>query len=434
MSLDEGLLGMSEDELEREAQTPYVTRTLKRMALMIVDPLRAMKFISYAPDWAIVLVVLGLVMGFNYLQYYVLFKYKMEVPAAFRSAVVDGITNFIVNWYFSGAFVATGFSILIGLGIIAGLTRALAGVGTIKQTAIGVFYANIGRVLATSVMLIIILAKPAVVTPVETAGVGKATMIIDTPSGKVNSTIQIIFNYTIPLDSSTVPLPDVSSTMVLGKTDLTLRALYYVSIDGESMVFPTIDPNGEILNRTSLSVNYSSIEKEGYVSINKLSENDAIAFDWSTPRNATIAKKVRIEAKMLLPLNLTYIIPGEENYTLPVWASWVYDPATRQKVLVFKIPLNISFLISDDKGKMTRILTATVAFFNVTQAPQGQYFSRTFFSEPTTSIFSSLGYVALIWQAILFAVVARIVHELSWIKSAVCSFAYLGIVLLIGMV
>ncbi|MGQ9515219.1 MAG: hypothetical protein ACUVTL_09290 [Thermoproteota archaeon] len=425
-------LELSEDELEREAQTPYVTRTFKRIGLMIIDPIRAMRFVGYAPDWAIVIVILGLVMGFNYLQYYMLFKYKMDVPAAFHSAVIDGVTTFIINWYFSGSFVATGISILIGLGIIAGLTRALGGVGTIKQTAIGVFYANIGRVLVTTVMLIMILATPAVTTPVETAGTGKATFIFDTPSGKINSTMSIIFNYTIPPDSSTEPLPDVSSTRVIGRADLTLRVWYYVSIDGEAMIFPTLD--GEVNNRTSLSVNYSSIIKEGYVQINELSEKDIIVIDWSTPKNVSTTKKANIEGKVSLPINLTYIIPGEDNSTLPVWASWIYDPTTRQKVLVFKIPLQASFIITDFRGRKIEKVVNTVAFFNVTQVPQGQYFSRIFFSGPTTLIFGSLGYIALIWQALLFAVLARTIHELSWPKSAACSITYLAVVLLIGMI
>jgi hypothetical protein len=429
----EEILEISEDELEREAQSSYVSRTLRRVALTVTDPFRAFRFIGYAPDWGIVLFVIGLLTGLSYLQYYLLFRFKMDIPVAFQSAEVEGVRNFIVNWYFSGAFVATGLSILIGLGIMVVLTRALSGTSAIKQTSIGVIYANIGRVLVTIIMLVIIVLSPAVITPIETAGSGRAVIMVDTPRGKLITTMIVLFNYTVPLDATTVPLPDVQSTMIQGRTDLSVSINYSARVGDEDVLFSTVDSAGIPVNRTSVAINYSSVLVEGYLPIDALSQDVVTTLNWTSPRNVLPRERIGIESTVQIPLNLTYIIPGAENQTLPTWASWVYDSSGRQKILIFKIPVTVSGWVTDGGGRRTHYTTTTVAFFNVTQAPQGLYFSRKFFSGSIPQVFSVLGYFSLIWQALLFAVVARVVNELSWPKAAACSAVYLGITLVMGI-
>lgn len=422
----EEFMEITEDDLEREAQTPYIQRTLKRVALTIVDPFRAMRFIAYAPDWGIVLFVMGLLTGLGYLQYYLLFKFKMDVPANFQSSEVEGVRSFIVNWYFSGAFVATGISIAISLAMMVLLTRALSGTMMLKQTSIGVFYANIGRVLVTVVMVLVIAANPAVVTPIETAGRGMATVVIDTPSGELSTTMIIYFNYTVPLDASTVPMPDVQSSSIYGPTDLELQVNYSVRVGGEPLIF-TAD------NGTSVLVNYSSIAGKGMVPIRRLDKGVTTGFSWTIPEGSLANRGIEVDAAFVLPFHLTYIIPGAENDSLPIWASWVYDTVSRQTILVYVIPLNASYWITDGDGRTTQLATSTMVFFNATQVPQGQYFSRIFFSGLIPPLFSGMGYFALVWQALLFVVVARIVNELSWPKSVACSAVYLVVTLVLGM-
>jgi len=417
---------ITEDELEREAQSPYVMRTLKRIALTIFDPFRAMRFIAYAPDWGIVLFVMGLITGLGYLQYYLLFKFKMDVPANFQSSEVEGVRSFIINWYFSGAFVATGLSIVISLAMMVLLTRALSGTMMLKQTSIGVFYANIGRVLVTVVMVLVIALNPAVVTPIETAGSGMATVVLDTPSGELSTTMTIYFNYTVPLDASTAPMPDVQSSTIYGPTDLELQVNYSVIIGGERLIFTAN-------NGTSVLINYSSIAGKGMVPIRRLDQGVSTGFRWTIPEGSLANKGIEVDTAFVLPLHLTYIIPGAENASLPTWASWVYDTVSRQTILVYKIPLNASYWITDGNGMTTQYEAYATVYFNATQVPQGQYFSRIFFSGIIPSLFSSMGYFALVWQALLFVVVARIVNELSWPKSAACSAVYLVVTLVMGM-
>jgi len=422
----EEFLEITEDELEREAQSPYVLRTLKRIALTITDPFRAMRFIAYAPDWGIALFVIGLLTGLSYLQYYLLFKFKMDVPANFQSSEVEGVRSFIVNWYFSGAFVATGLSIVISLAMMVLLTRALSGTMMLKQTGIGVFYANIGRVLVAIVMVVVIAVNPAVVTPIETSGRGMANVVLDTPSGKLSTSMTIFFNYTVPLDASTVPMPDVQSSSIYGSTDLDVMVNYSVSIGGERLVLTSN-------NGTSVLVNYSSIGGKGIAPIGRLDQGVVTGLSWTIPEESLADRGIGVDAAFMLPFHLTYIIPGAENDTLPIWASWVYDPASRQRILVYKIPLNASYWITDGNGRTTHLATSTIVFFNATQVPQGQYFSRIFFSGLIPPLFSGMGYFALVWQALLFIVVARIVNELSWLKSVACSAVYLAVTLVLGM-
>jgi len=422
----EEFLDITEDELEREAQSPYVLRTLKRVALTIIDPFRAMRFIAYAPDWGIALFVMGLLTGLGYLQYYLLFKFKMDIPTSFLSSEVEGVRSFIVNWYFSGAFIATGLSIVISLAMMVLLTRALSGTMMLKQTSIGVFYANIGRVLVTVVMVLVIAANPAVVTPIEMAGRGMATVVLDTPSGKLSTTMTVFYNYTVPLDASTVPMPDVQSSSIYGSTDLELNVNYSASIDGEPLIFTA--PNG-----TSVLVNYSSIGGKGMVPIRRLDQGVTTGFRWTIPEGSLTNGEIGVDAAFALPFHLTYMIPGADNASLPTWASWVYDTTSRQTVLVYKIPLNASYSITDGNGRTTNLATSTMVFFNATQVPQGQYFSRMFFSGIIPTLFSGMGYFALVWQALLFVVVARIVNELSWLKSVACSAVYLAVTLVLGM-
>jgi len=422
----EEFMELTEDDLEREAQSPYVMRTLKRIALTIVDPFRAMRFIAYAPDWGIVLFVMGLLTGLGYLQYYLLFKYKMDVPVNFQSSEVEGVRSFIVNWYFSGAFVATGISIAISLAMMVLMTRALSGTMMLKQTSIGVFYANIGRVLVTAVMVLVIAVNPSVVTPIETAGRGMATVVVDTPSGELTTTMIIYFNYTVPLDAETVPMPDVQSSTIYGPTDLELQVNYSASIGGERLVF-TAD------NGTSVLVNYSSISEKGMDPIRRLDHGIMTGFGWTIPEGSLANRGIEVDAAYVLPFHLTYIIPGADNASLPTWASWVYDTASRQTILVYVLPMNASYWITDSSGRTTQLTTSATVFFNATQVPQGQYFSRVFFSGFIPSLFSGMGYFALVWQTLLFVVVARIINELSWLKSVACSAVYLVITLVLGM-
>lgn len=423
---------LTEDELEREAQSPYVSRTLKRIVLAIVDPFRAMKYIAYSPDWGIVLFVMGLLTGLSYLQYYLIFRYKMVIPANFESTEVEGVRNFIVNWYFSGAFVATGLSILIGLAIMVLLTRALSGTLKVKQTSMGVFYANIGRTLVTAVIVLAIVASSPVVTPIDISGRGTTSIVSNTPSGILNTTMTITFNYTVPINASTVPLPDVQSSLIEGPTNLTLMMNYSASINGKQIVFWTENQTGQLINRTSLLINYSSIDGKGLEPLDGLSQGVVTRFNISIPEENLTSFKNKVDAHYVLSLYLTYMIPGADNSTMPTWASWVYDPASRQNKMVFRVPLNASYSITDGYGRTTNLMTSTNILFDVTHTPQGQYFSKRFFTGWVPTFFSGMGYFALIWQALLFAVVARAVSELSWLKAATCTAVYLGITLVLG--
>lgn len=429
----EEILEISEEELEKEAQSPYVSRTLKRIALTIADPFRAMRYIAYSPDWGIVLFVMGLLTGLSYLQYYLIFKYKMTIPANFQSTEIEGVRNFIVNWYFSGAFVATGLSIVIGLAIMVLLTRALSGTMMAKQTAIGVFYANIGRTIVTSIIVLVIVASSPVVTPIDISGRGTTNIILNTPSGKLNTTMTVEFNCTVPLNASTVPLPDVQSSTINGPTDLELMVNYTTSIDGKQIIFETMNQTGQLINSTTLSVNFSSIKGKGMEPVDRLDQGVATTFKITLPEESLAHLKIKgVEAQYNLPLYLMYLIPGADNSTMPTWASWVYDPSSRQNIMVFRVPLNVSYWITDSSGRRVNLMTTAEVLFDVTHVPEGQYFSRRFFSGSVPTLFSGMGYFALIWQVLLFAVVARVVNELSWIKSVTCTAVYLAITLVLG--
>jgi hypothetical protein len=428
----EEMTELTEDELEREAQSPYISRTLRRIWLTIGDPFRAMRYIAYSPDWGIVLFVMGLLTGLSYLQYYLIFRYKMVIPSNFLSTEIDGVRNFIVNWYFSGAFVATGLSILIGLAIMVLLTRALSGTLTVKQTSIGVFYANIGRTLVTAIIVLAIVASPPVVTPIDISGRGPASMVIDTPAGKMNVTMTLTFNYTVPINASTVQLPDVQSSMVEGPTNLTVMMSYNASINGRPIIFWTVNQTGQLINSTSQSINYSSIEGNGRKPLQGLDQGVATGFDVTIPEESLAPYGIKVEAHYVLPLYLTYMIPGADNSSMPTWASWVYDPTSRQNIMVFKVPLNATFAITDGNGRTADIMRSTNVLFDVSHVPEGQYFSKRFFTGWVPTLFSGMGYFALIWQALLFAVVARVIDELSWPKAVACTAAYLVITLVLG--
>jgi hypothetical protein len=184
--------GITEYELREEAESPLLKKTFRRIAKTIINPKRAMAYVSYDPDFLIIPLIIGILVIYMFLTPMV-FMSKMDLPDDVVLKIpVSGDENqtnimtvgelksaFTKSYltYNLAIFIFTLALSFISLYLASGLLTLLKKreemedrrLGDYKILLSGLFYSEIVSIVFGAVFFALVLGVQPVQIPVENA-------------------------------------------------------------------------------------------------------------------------------------------------------------------------------------------------------------------------------------------------------------------------
>lgn len=179
--------GMQEEELQEESEIPPLKKTFRRIFLTIINPKKAMAYISFDPDLLIIPIILSMIALFSFLHP-IAFLSRLVIPEDIILKVPPSANQNTTQLITFGEFkaelqkmyiasnimfymlsVALSFALLYALSKVFVLLK-WGEDGQYKATLSGVFYASSVSVLLGFLWLGLVLATPAISIEVRRVG------------------------------------------------------------------------------------------------------------------------------------------------------------------------------------------------------------------------------------------------------------------------
>jgi hypothetical protein len=380
-------LSVEQEGLEKK-EAPASTRFLRQMLLIIINPREAFIQVKDSPSFLPMLIIPPILVALTFTQYYVFYRMKMNIPAAFYTEQIDSFINSLIQLRLMQYIVIVLFSILLML-LIFWSGRFLGGYGDFKQGVSITGYAHLPNFLGLVIIILLFLFIPAVQTSVLTLvgypirGQPKDNIVIglrDYIGEDSNLTMRMMSYYSVPLNATIS-----SGGAIIGATSI---------VEGEINITYAVTTSTGI-NKTvkKIWLNGTSLNYNTPLTIRKI-------FDSGEYCVKNCVKSFTVD--LTLFLNNTYVSPVQENMSIPY-------------ILVFNVY---------EAGVKTGTYEVSSSFYTeVAQCPDPKPLVN-LINEKISPIVQVLIIAVSIWQFLLLAVALRIIHEFQWVKVILFVGAY----------
>ncbi|MEM2940554.1 MAG: Yip1 family protein [Thermoproteota archaeon] len=383
------------EETLKERHESLLIRFFKRTVLTIKNPKGAFLQIKDSPDILAIVIIPLIIVGLTFLQYYAIYRLKMNVPAPLYTNQIDSFINSMIQI----RLIQYAFYMLFGISLawsIFMVGRWLKGQGDFKQGLSITGYAHVPNILGLIVAILLILSLPTVQTSVLTF-VGypvteplKDNIVLDLKNyvgDESNLTIVVRAHYSIPLNATMA-----DNGTIIGATKI---------LSGEISGF-----------YSEINITYIATTSTGTNRTVKIIPLNDVILDYNKPitmknifnsSEYVLANYGRtFTVDLTLFLNNTYILPVQENMSIPyIITLKVFSPDMGVKSHEIKSSFYTEVKQYPDPRSLNDVLSTG---FNVAM--------------------QVLLIVVTIWQVILFAAAFKIIHEISWIKALILIIIY----------
>jgi hypothetical protein len=237
--------GTIPDDVQAESQISYPVRTLRRLVLIVINPLKATKYIAHDPDLLIVPLMFVLFAIFALIQPVVLMS-KIVIPdqvllyspdnatiGAFQRPFikVSELKTEALKLYWGGTLTYYALLVVITFSLLYIAARIILGAVGYKNILSGVTYSSMALILVGVMWLGISLLNPGVVIPYSTRGnLSYIPWGVATADISQIKSAAVLTNFTVSndpsatelwtLDLSTV-LVQSGTTVVIGESSMT---------------------------------------------------------------------------------------------------------------------------------------------------------------------------------------------------------------------
>jgi len=259
------------DDLQAESEISYPVRTLRRLVLIVINPLKATKYIANDPDLLIVALMFMLFAVFALLQPVVLMS-KIVMPdevrlyspdngtiAAFQRPYikVSELKTEALKLYWGGTLTYYALLVVMTFAFLYIAARVLLGHLGYKNIISGVAYSSVPLVLVGLVWLGVSLLNPGVVIPYTTKG--NLTYISWTAATADLSQIKsaaLLINFSAPGDSGPIELwtLDLSTSLVQSGTRVVIDESRMTGIIQDGTLAVTLPNSTEVLLEPGMSL------------------------------------------------------------------------------------------------------------------------------------------------------------------------------------
>ena len=449
------------EELEQESKEPHPVKTLRRLYLTIVNPLKAMGYVSYDPDLLIIPVMFILYAIFSFLQPFVVMS-KIDIPSdlllSMPDMTVGSFKGDFQRYYWGVSLTSFLLSASLGVIILLAISKLMLGDIQYKTILSGSLYSAIVFVVLGLVWLALILLIPAVAIPYR---VQENKTYIEWPNGTMEiSQPTFVFvraNMTNPANSGDSAAKSLnwritSSLMEMNTTLTSFHSLGGISLmDGAASIQLT---NGSTTNlqvgvpvkNLDLTAEYLFQEGKHYLSwpdgsrievrantavivtlnitIPDAHWGDNILLSWHEG-NLTIAQPTSI----LVVSNITIPPDVQNNETYIHWI--VSSEFIRSDLVAAEINVTVPSPDQKDKGSLQWHADSVLA-----QAQSLTIYFNQVYSSQTPELIGFLAGVVLpllarIWQSIILLVMIKKSHDVSWTKAGLAILIQQGVLLVL---
>lgn len=379
----------------KERRESLLTRFFKRIVLTIRNPREAFLQIKDSPDMLAIVIMPLIIVGLTFLQYYAIYKLKMNVPAPFYTNQIDSFINSMIQI----RLIQYGFYMLFGISLawsIFMIGRWLKGQGDFKQGLSLTGYAHVPNILGLIIAISLIISLPTVQTNVLTF-VGypvteplKDNIVLglkDYVGVESNLTILLRAHYSVPLNATVA-----DNGAIIGATKILSGEIsgFYSEIN---ITYATVTSTGTNRTVKIIPLNGTVLEYNKPIIMRNV-------FDSSEYAMNDYARRFTVD--LTLFLNNTYVLPIQENMSIPYIVTLkVFSPDTGVK----SYEIDSSF------------------YTEVKQYPDPRSLNDVLNKGFNTAM-QVLLVVVMIWQLILFTMAFKIIHEISWIKAIILIIIY----------
>jgi hypothetical protein len=396
-----GLIELSREQdtvREEHKELPLPIKFFKGMLLTIINPREAFLQVKNSPSRVAIVIIPMILIGLTFLQYYVLYRVKMEIPTPFCNERINSFINSMIQIQLVQYVFYMSFGILLALTIFM-LGRWTGGYGDFKQGLSVTGYVHVPNVLGLAITILLILSVPTVQTglinfvgyPVTAPSDYNILLGLKDYIGRdANLTIAMRAYYDIPLNATVS-----HNGAVIGATKI---------ISGEINITYATTTSGEI-NKTLKTILLNTMNVDYNTPI--VMKNIFNSSEYSMDSNG---KEFAFD--LTLFLNATYISPVQQNVS---------------------IPYVIALKVFNSQGQMESYNITSSFYTEVIQSPDPRPLTSTL-NERINTIVQTLLIIVSIWQFLLLAIAFKILHEFKWGKSAVFIIIYAAVkYLLIGL-
>ncbi|MEM2087626.1 MAG: Yip1 family protein [Thermoproteota archaeon] len=384
---------------EEPREPPLPVRFFKTIVLTIINPKEAFLQIKNSPIRLAIVVIPLIILGLTFLQYYTLYKIKMEIPKPFYNERIDSFISSMIQLQLVQYVFYMSFGILLALTIFM-LGRWTGGYGDLRQGLSVAGYTHVPNVLGLLITISLILSVPTVQTGLIT--------FVGYPITKPSE-----YNVIIGLKEYIGQEANLTIAM---------RAYYDIPLNA------TISSSGAIIGATKIiageiNITYTTITSIGINSTGKIVLLNATPLDYNVPvimKNIFNSSEYSLSNSerdfaldLILFLNATYIFPIQENISIPyIITLKVFNPDAQMETHEIASSFYTEAIQSPDPRPLTGIL-----------------------NEKINSIIQVLLIIVSIWQFLLLAIAFKILHEFKWEKAAIFILIYAAVkYLLIGLI
>lgn len=434
------------EELEEESKILYPVRTLRRIYLTVVNPLKAMSYVAYDPDYMIIPVMFIAYAIFSFLQPFIIMgKIAMPSDVTLRLPTTTvGAFKTDFERYFWGVSL-TSFVLTVAVSIIALLviSKLLIGEIQVKTIMSGTVYATVVLIITGLLWLGLSFFIPDIVVPYR---VYQNVTYIEWKDGSVELTqpasVQMLANITLPLVSEG-----------LGKTVYWRFSLLIPQVNGSSFLFSS---DGRVSVTEGRHITYfadgSSIYLQEGVQETILNSTFRYVFEAGKPY-LVLPDGTRLQVKqgVAIPVRLDFSISSSSpqdqvrlswpngnitaieptavglrcNFSLPpepqknqTYMNWIVESAlTKDSLFLTRMNASVPSAAQNDRAMAEWKADAVLA--------QSQslmiYFNKMYFLHTPEQVRIASGTIlpilTRIWQSIIILILLKKSHEISWIKA-----------------
>ncbi|MBO3800159.1 MAG: YIP1 family protein [Candidatus Brockarchaeota archaeon] len=361
--------------LNEEHEPSFIVRFFKTMIMTITNPRKGFLQLKDSPNLLAIIVIPLILAGLTFIQYYILYMIKMSIPSRFYT---DQISSFLWGWiwYLLIQYVFLLMFSIILASIFFSLGKWAGGYGGLKHSICVSSHAHIPNILGLlTAIFLILLVFPTVKT-------GIVNYVGYTRTGQPEDNIVLELNNYTGVDSN-----------------LTISVSAYYSIPLNA----TTSYNGAIMDTTEIidgKIKTTYVERalNGVNATTQIVLLNGTKFGYNIPIkignvfNGKVFKfNNTIRVDLTLFLNNTYILPMQENVSVPyIITLKVFDSEREVKTYDIAASFSTNIFQSPDPRP----------FFNVLE-------------QRINPVMQALSVIISIWQFGLMIIAFQIIHEIK---------------------
>ncbi len=363
-------MGKTSDE---EHEPSFIVKFFKTMIMTITNPKEGFLQLKDSPNLLAIIVIPLILAGLTFTQYYILYMIKMSIPARFYT---DQISSFLWGWvwYLLIQYVFLLMFSIILASVFFSLGKWAGGYGGLKHSICVSSHAHVPNILGLLIIIfLVVLMFPTVKT-------GVVNYVGYTRTGQPeNNIILELNNYT-----------GVNSNLTIS-----VSAYYGIPLNA------TTNYNGAIMEMTEIiggeiKTTYAEDALNGVNTTIQTVLLNGTRFGYNAPIEiGNVFNNTRFRVDLTLFLNNTYILPAQENVSVPyIITLKVFDSEKEARTYHIAASFPTSIFQSPDPRPFFDILEQRI--------------------NPITRV---LSVIISIWQFGLMIIAFKIIHEIKISKA-----------------